>query len=342
MSDSHMSTTGRQPAISIIMAVHNQASELERNLPMLLALPYEPGYEVIVVDESSTDGTDDVLANLKTQYPNLYTTYIPDSSHYISRRKLALTVGVKASHYEWIIITEADSHPASDTWLQAMAEGMTDDVDTVCGYTSYEPGTKSSYAYQRLLTWRRQIATHPYRYDGANLAIRKQTFMARNGFLKNLQYLRGELDFLVNETESDRIVMADSLESKMLQEQPTTKAWDNSQLYYMDIRDHLSRTFLPRLLFVLSQAYVHLGYLLLIAAIIISVMLHNVMMLATASGLLLLHFVLRLFFCYRRCKAYNEHIAIWKLPFLDLQVAWHYAHYWLKYRLSNKNDYTRK
>ena len=321
MSDSHMSTTGRQPAISIIMAVHNQASELERNLPMLLALPYEPGYEVIVVDESSTDGTDDVLANLKTQYPNLYTTYIPDSSHYISRRKLALTVGVKASHYEWIIITEADSHPASDTWLQAMAEGMTDDG---------------------LLTWRRQIATHPYRYDGANLAIRKQAFMARNGFLKNLQYLRGELDFLVNETESDRIVMADSLESKMLQEQPTTKAWDNSQLYYMDIRDHLSRTFLPRLLFVLSQAYVHLGYLLLIAAIIISVMLHNVMMLATASGLLLLHFVLRLFFCYRRCKAYNEHIAIWKLPFLDLQVAWHYAHYWLKYRLSNKNDYTRK
>ena len=40
------------------------------------------------------------LKQLKNDYPQLYTTYIPASSHYVSRRKLALTVGMKAAKSE--------------------------------------------------------------------------------------------------------------------------------------------------------------------------------------------------------------------------------------------------
>ena len=40
---------------SIIMTVYDQAGELEENLPAFLQQEYEPGFEVIVVDESSTD-----------------------------------------------------------------------------------------------------------------------------------------------------------------------------------------------------------------------------------------------------------------------------------------------
>ena len=34
----------KPPALSVIMAVHDNANELERNLPMILAQKYEPGY----------------------------------------------------------------------------------------------------------------------------------------------------------------------------------------------------------------------------------------------------------------------------------------------------------
>ena len=44
---------------SIIMTVYDQAGELEENLPAFLQQEYEPGYEVIVVDESSTDRSGD-------------------------------------------------------------------------------------------------------------------------------------------------------------------------------------------------------------------------------------------------------------------------------------------
>ena len=46
---------------SIVMTVYDQAHDLEENLPAFLTQEYEPGYEVIVVDESSTDNTEDVL-----------------------------------------------------------------------------------------------------------------------------------------------------------------------------------------------------------------------------------------------------------------------------------------
>ena len=43
------------------MAVCDQAHDLEQNLPAFLTQEYEPGYEVIVVDETSTDDTPNVL-----------------------------------------------------------------------------------------------------------------------------------------------------------------------------------------------------------------------------------------------------------------------------------------
>ena len=46
---------------SIIITVYDQAHELKENLPAYLTQVYEPGYEVMVVDETSTDDTPDVL-----------------------------------------------------------------------------------------------------------------------------------------------------------------------------------------------------------------------------------------------------------------------------------------
>ena len=47
---------------SIIMTAYNQADELKENLPAYLSQTYEPGYEVIVVDETSSDDTPDAKA----------------------------------------------------------------------------------------------------------------------------------------------------------------------------------------------------------------------------------------------------------------------------------------
>ena len=340
MPDQISSGAIKQP-VSIVIAAHDQAAGLERNLPRLLTLPYDGDFEVIVVDESSTDETEDVLKQLKAQYPRLYTTYIPASSHYVSRRKLALTIGMKAAKYDWVIITEANCYPEQDEWLSTMTEAMTDDVDVVCGYTAYEEKTPARYAYLRMLTFWRQ-GRKPYRYDGANLALRKSTFMQRNGFLKNLKFLRGEYDFLVNETPVKCIAVVKTPEGRMRQEAPVKKAWTNKNMYYMQIRSHLSRTFVPRLLFSILQLFTHLCYLLAIAAIVVFAIMSNIIFLSASIAFLLLLIGLRTFFGYRLAKRYGEHIAIWKMPLVDFGVAWHYVYYYLRYLKSDKYDFVRK
>lgn len=327
--------------ISVIMAVHDQATELKTNLPFILKQQYEGGYEVIVVDESSTDETEDVLKQLKTHYSNLYTSYIPASSHYLSRRKLALTIGMKAAHNEWVIITEADCQPVSEHWLSSMAEAMTNEVDMVCGYTLYTKGTKGRYVHLRLTNWLRQLG-HPYCYDGANLAIRKSVFMGRNGFLKNLQYLRSEYDFLVNETDRERIAVIKTQNSRLIQSEPTKKEWMDKQLYHLQSRRALKRKTLPSILFFFIEACIHLVYLLALLGIGYSAYRSDMFFITLSSAFLLLLLILHVVLGRQVVKSYGEHIAWWKLPVLDLSLAWFNLYCWLRFLMANKYDFVRK
>ncbi len=109
---------------SVIMTVFDNGSDLERHLPAFLTQTYEPGYEVIVVDESSTDNTDDVLKLLKQQNPHLYTTFLPKPDIHVVRKRLALTIGVKAAKNEHIIFSDINAFPQDENWLQTIADNF--------------------------------------------------------------------------------------------------------------------------------------------------------------------------------------------------------------------------
>ena len=130
---------------SVIMAVYDNGQDLETYLPTYLTQVYEPGYEVIVVDESSTDNTDDVLKLLKQQYPHLYTTFLPKPDIHVIRRRLALTIGVKAAKNEWIIFTRIDFHPTTETWLQTIAESLDDSTSMLLGYNRKDQWVMRSF-----------------------------------------------------------------------------------------------------------------------------------------------------------------------------------------------------
>ena len=122
-------------SFSIIMTVYDQARELEENLPAFLQQEYESGeYQVIVVDESSTDRTPDVLKLLKSDYPHLYSTFLPKPNRLIIRRKLAFHLGVKASKNEWIIFTKINRKPVATDILKAIADALDDTAEVTLGY----------------------------------------------------------------------------------------------------------------------------------------------------------------------------------------------------------------
>ena len=119
---------------SVIMTVYDQARELEENLPAFLTQQYEPGFEVIVVDESSTDKTSDVLKLFKNEYKNLYTTFLPKPDRNVIRKKQAFNIGIKAAKNDWIIFQNINHKPVGDDILQAINETMNPDADLTLGY----------------------------------------------------------------------------------------------------------------------------------------------------------------------------------------------------------------
>lgn len=117
------------------MAVHDQADLLEQNMPRFFTQQGEVEYEVIVVDDSSSDDTPDVLKRMKAQYAHLYTTFLPKSEVVNpSRSRLALTIGAKAAHHPWIMLADITRPFLTDTWLTDLASCIGSDSEVVMSY----------------------------------------------------------------------------------------------------------------------------------------------------------------------------------------------------------------
>ena len=343
--DGEDNTTG--PRLSVIMTVHDQARELEEHLSVILSQDYAPGYEVIVVDESSTDDTEDVLNRMKRNCPHLYTTFIPESSHYLSRRKLALTLGVKAAKNEWLIFTDADCQPESDQWLKTIAQQCTADKDLVLGYTRYEDDTPCYWRFERLASqWRlmrRAVNGTAYRYNGNNLAVRKSVFMRHNGFLNNLKYLRGEYDFMVNEyAQPGRTAVATHPDARITQDTPSKRTWTNRHLYFMETQRHLSRSKAYQLPATLCSALLHVNYTTQACAIGLSIAWEQWIVTGVAATCMIITLAMRTLVAHKDFKATGETIPAYGVPLMELRAMWQYLLFRIRYMKADKYDFIRR
>ena len=124
--------TDQLPPLSVVIYAHEECDALRRNLPAVLGQDY-PQFEVIVVNEGDSDGSSDYLSLMETRHANLRHTFVPDSSRYISHKKLALTLGFKAARHDWLVLTDADCRPTGDQWLCTMARNLVPGIQIVGG-----------------------------------------------------------------------------------------------------------------------------------------------------------------------------------------------------------------
>ena len=200
--DTHF--TQELPPISVIICAREESENLRRNLGAVLEQDY-PLFEVIVINDGNTDESEDYLTILEEKYPHLYHSFVPDSSRYISRKKLAVTLGIKASKYEWLVFTNANCMPQSNQWLRLMARNFTSRTQVVLGYSGYERGKgwlHKRVAFDNLFTSMRYLgfalAGSPYMGIGRNLAYRKELFYQQKGFSAHLNLQRGDDDLFIN------------------------------------------------------------------------------------------------------------------------------------------------
>ena len=233
---------GRElPPLSVVICARNESENLRRNLPAILKQDY-PDFEVIVINDGSTDESEDLLSELEEEYPNLYHSFTPDSARYISRKKLALTLGIKASKYDWLVFTAADCTPVSDKWLRRIARNFTPSTDIVLGYSGYERGKgwlHKRVSFDSLFTSLRYLgfalAGKPYMGIGRNLAYRKELFFKVKGFSTHLNMQRGEDDLFINQIANENNTRVETSPDSVIRMQPVEryKDWKEEKVSYM-------------------------------------------------------------------------------------------------------------
>jgi cellulose synthase/poly-beta-1,6-N-acetylglucosamine synthase-like glycosyltransferase len=219
--------------VSVIICARNEAENLEKYLPIVLTQNYKD-YEVIVVDDGSSDETEYVLKRLQMQFSHLRYTKIHEDKKFTHGKKLAVTLGIKAAKHDILVFTDADCKPVSNLWLQKMAENFTEGKELVLGYGGFYPrrGLLNKYIRFDTLIIAMQyfgyaICGFPYMGVGRNIAYRKSFFYKTAGFSNHLHLLSGDDDLFVNENATRKNTAVEfSKESHTRSDpQPSLKMW---------------------------------------------------------------------------------------------------------------------
>ena len=118
------------PSVSVVVCSYNGAATLEECLRSLVAMDY-PDYEVILVDDGSTDRTPEIAS----KFPSV--RYIRQCNHGLS---IARNVGAQAARGQIVAYTDSDC-VADEKWLLYLATAMADQQVQAIGGPNLPPAS---------------------------------------------------------------------------------------------------------------------------------------------------------------------------------------------------------
>lgn len=201
--------TAKKP-LSVVICARNEAENLKKYLPLVLDQDYLD-FEVVVVNDRSWDGTNDILEAFAKTYKHLKVVTVNDGSKFIAGKKFAVTMGIKAAVNEWLVFTDADCFPSSSKWLYGMQQPEQDATEILLGYSPYLKKRGVLNALIRFETFFTAvnylsfaIKGMPYMGVGRNMAYKKSLFFNNKGFAAHMHIPSGDDDLFVNAHANER------------------------------------------------------------------------------------------------------------------------------------------
>ena len=203
------------PPVSVIICAKNEADNIKRNLPSILCQNY-PEFEVIVVDDNSTDET--LLVLKEYEDPRLRIIENRRERRYKGKRN-ALLEAMQAAKYDHLLLTDADCIPVSKEWIYKMVQPFNDKIEIVLGYAPFNKmkGLFNQFVRFENVNTAIQYLTFalvgfPYMGVGRNIAYRKSVLSNSRSFEMHKNLLSGDDDLLINEmaTSQNTAIVIDS------------------------------------------------------------------------------------------------------------------------------------
>jgi glycosyltransferase involved in cell wall biosynthesis len=196
--------------ISIIICAKNEAENLAKNLPLILSQEYS-NFEIVLVNDSSSDTTLKVMKEFEAKHNNIKLVDVKTNETFWGNKKYALTLGIKASKYDFLVFTDADCAPNSNKWIAHISSNFSNQKSIVIGYGAY---AKKRFSLLNKLIRFETVMTalqyfsfanlgSPYMGVGRNLAYRKELFFNNSGFNNHMSIKSGDDDLFINEVANN-------------------------------------------------------------------------------------------------------------------------------------------
>ncbi|MES2543778.1 MAG: glycosyltransferase [Bacteroidota bacterium] len=199
-------STPKKIPISVIVCAKNEEQNVAQFIPLLAQQNY-PNFEIILIDDASSDETLDIFEEFEKKYSNVRLVKVANNEAFWGNKKFAMTMGIKAAKKDYLLFTDADCYPTSKNWISEMSAQFTLHKTFVLAYGAYEKVSGSFLnkiiRFETLLTavqyfsWAKM--GKPYMGVGRNLAYKKDEFFNVNGFIDHMKIRSGDDDLFINQ-----------------------------------------------------------------------------------------------------------------------------------------------
>lgn len=198
------SASPEKVSATIIIAARNEESNIGNCLRAIAAQEYSSGlFEVIVVDDHSTDKTAMVTNQIIAEFPQIQIKLIQlnEKEH---GKKAAISKAVAIANNEWIVTIDADCIMGKGWLRMVMSVSANPDIQMVMAPVVFHK-TKTVFGNLQELEFLSLIASAagavsvgwPIMCNGANLAYRRNAFVNVNGFVSDKGFASGDDMFLM-------------------------------------------------------------------------------------------------------------------------------------------------
>lgn len=203
-------TNAKRIPVSVIVYAKNNSDELRSLLPVLLNQNYHQ-FELVLVNNASTDDTLHLIKEYALMYPNIRIVDVVNNETFWGNKKYAVTLAIKASKYEYLVCIDADKKIHSNNWLVQLTSHFTLNKTIILGSFFYSKQKGFFNKYQRFFHTMQQIQSvawtkisQPYSLNLQQIAFKKEDFYTVNGFISHMQKPLFMNEYLVNDASTSK------------------------------------------------------------------------------------------------------------------------------------------
>jgi glycosyltransferase involved in cell wall biosynthesis len=228
--------------VSVVVCAHNEHDNLLQLIPRLLKQDY-PEFELMLIDDRSTDQTGSYLQQITQVFPHARLISIKQTPAGFNPKKYALSLGIKTAKHEHLLFTDADCVPLSNRWIAEMMKGYRNGAEIVLGYGRYEKHKNllgQLIHFETLLSAIQYLSFaikgKPYMGVGRNLSYTKTCFYRNKGFASHIRSTGGDDDLFVRDAAANSKVEVIIGKDSQTESKPKT----TFQEWWQQKRRHLS------------------------------------------------------------------------------------------------------